>query len=41
MGYLIEIYLDKRHKHGNIENQIIKYAIAQECERFYENHEIQ
>ena len=40
MGYLIEIYLDKRHKHGNIENQIIKYAIAQECERFYENHEI-
>ena len=26
MGYLIEIYLDKRHKQENIENEIIEKA---------------
>lgn len=40
MGFLIEIYLDKRHGQGNIEMQIIKNAEMNECERFHTNYEV-
>ena len=40
MGYLIEIYLDKRHKQGNIEEKIIENALLNQCERYYGNHHI-
>ena len=40
MGYLIEIYLDKRHGQGNIENQIIANAEKNQYERFHTNYEI-
>ena len=40
MGYLIEIYLDKRHKQGNIENETVENAFLHECERVYGNYEI-
>jgi len=40
MGYLIEIYLDKRHGQGNIETEIIKNAEIHQCERFHTNYEI-
>ena len=38
--YFIEIYLDKRHKQGNIENEIVENAFQYQCERFYGNYEI-
>ena len=40
MGYLIEIYLDKRHGQGNIETQIIKNAEINQYEIFHTNYEI-
>ena len=40
MGYEIEIILDNKNKKYNLDQDIIDYAVKNNCERYYTNYEI-